>query len=740
MLNITNITPPRVPLTDSRTGLIAREWYLFFLSLYNQTGSSTISLEDIQKGPPALTVDELTAVINQTIAFLSPRPETSELQASLENVRQELQLLPRLELGTMSQLQQDNLPWVTFDTTPEVVPATTTGTLYWNTDDNAKTLNLVMEDTGDIVQQIGEETFYRVKADSAITKGQVVMFTGTVGASGGLKAAPATGLTATQNEYIMGVAAQNIVLNSWGYITWFGEIRKVNTTGSLYGETWVDGEILYYNPSIAGGLTKTVPVAPNPKVIVAAVVHADTNGILFVRPTFGSALGATDSNVQITSLANGDLLQYNSANLRWENVPASTLPVGTATNLAGGAANRIPYQTAPSTTSFIVAPTVANTFLNWSGSAFQWSLNPLGTVTSVDVSGGTTGLTFSGGPITTSGTITMAGTLAVVNGGTGASTAAGAATNLGLGTGDSPQFAAVNIGNATDTTITRVSAGVIAVEGKNVALNGTTETLTIGSIELGAVSDTTISRSSAGVIAVEGKPVVMTTGAQTVEFAAGSNTAPSMTTTGDTNTGIYFPSADTIAFTEGGTEAMRIDSSGNLGLGVAPSAWRSDRKAFDVGSGASFYGTTYDASANITSNAFINASGNAVYKSTAEAAFYRTVSGLHQWYTAPSGTAGTAITFTERMRITSGGNVGIGTSTFGTSAATVLAIATGTAPSTGPADTIQIFSTDLSAGNTILSLRTEGTPVNANTTAATTHRIAVRINGTVYYLLANTSA
>jgi hypothetical protein len=92
------------------------------------------------------------------------------------------------------------------------------------------------------------------------------------------------------------------------------------------------------------------------------------------------------------------------------------------------------------------------------------------------------------------------------------------------------------------------------------------------------------------------------------------------------------------------------------------------------------------------------------------------------------------------MRITSVGNLGIGTSTFGTSAATVLAIATGTAPATGPADTIQIYSTDLSAGNTMLSLYTEGTVVNANATAAATHRIAIRVNGTVYYLLANTSA
>jgi hypothetical protein len=55
-----------------------------------------------------------------------------------------------------------------------------------------------------------------------------------------------------------------------------------------------------------------------------------------------------------------------------------------------------------------------------------------GTVTSIDVSGGTTGLTTSGGPVTTSGTITLAGTLAVANGGTGSTTAAGALTNFGL--------------------------------------------------------------------------------------------------------------------------------------------------------------------------------------------------------------------------------------------------------------------------------------------------------------------
>lgn len=57
---------------------------------------------------------------------------------------------------------------------------------------------------------------------------------------------------------------------------------------------------------------------------------------------------------------------------------------------------------------------------------------------------------------------------------------------------------------------------------------------------------------------------------QRVAFVAGTAALPAITTVGDTNTGIFFPAADTIAFAEGGAEAMRIESSGSVGIGVTP--------------------------------------------------------------------------------------------------------------------------------------------------------------------------
>lgn len=290
--------------------------------------------------------------------------------------------------------------YIDFDTAATVTRAT--GRLWWDNADGIQTLNLGMAGSNATLQ-IGEEMYFRIKASSAITEGQVVMFTGTVGNSGALTGAPATGLTKDTASYVMGVATENIANNGWGYVTQFGLVRGINTTGGA--EAWVDGQILYYNPAVAGGLTKTVPSAPNAKVEVAAVVKAGTNGSLFIRPVARFALGQLN-DVETAAATNLDLLQYNGSSGYWQHVPPTTITIGTATNLAGGAANRIAYQTGPGATSFITAPTTANTFLEWSGSAFQWSANPLGTVTSVAMTV-PTGLTVSGSPITTSGTLAV---------------------------------------------------------------------------------------------------------------------------------------------------------------------------------------------------------------------------------------------------------------------------------------------------------------------------------------------
>jgi len=96
-----------------------------------------------------------------------------------------------------------------------------------------------------------------------------------------------------------------------------------------------------------------------------------------------------------------------------------------ATNVAGGAANRIVYNTGSGASGFLVAPTVTDTFLKWTGSAFTWTTAVTAAVTSF--SAGTTGLTPSTG---TTGDITLAGTLAVANGGTGLTTPGGSGNVL----------------------------------------------------------------------------------------------------------------------------------------------------------------------------------------------------------------------------------------------------------------------------------------------------------------------
>ena len=150
-------------------------------------------------------------------------------------------------------------------------------------------------------------------------------------------------------------------------------------------------------------------------------------------------------------------------------------------------------------------------------------------------------------------------------------------------------------------------------------------------------------------------PIVLdgTTGITTPGLTnTGTETLVNLTTTGNTILGDA--STDTLNVGNGG---LVKDASGNVGVGVTPSAWNTFSSVLQVPGGAI---AGIDASqVGLWQNAYYNSGYK--YKSTAAATFYQQSGASHIWYNAPSGTAGNAITFTQAMTLDASGNLGIGT-------------------------------------------------------------------------------
>jgi hypothetical protein len=140
------------------------------------------------------------------------------------------------------------------------------------------------------------------------------------------------------------------------------------------------------------------------------------------------------------------------------------------------------------------------------------------------------------------------------------------------------------------------------------------------------------------------KILIATNGSTDVQLVSGIN-----------GTGTYLP----LSFYTNGAQKMQLDTSGNLGLGVTPSAWESAWKAFDYGAlGSIAYGY---GEVNFGNNFYRINTGAYKYKATGEASVYRQSAGVHTWNIAASGTAGNTITFTQAMTLDASGNLGIGT-------------------------------------------------------------------------------
>jgi hypothetical protein len=195
----------------------------------------------------------------------------------------------------------------------------------------------------------------------------------------------------------------------------------------------------------------------------------------------------------------------------------------------------------------------------------------------------------------------------------------------------------------TDTSLTATRVVYAGVGGNltdsaNLTFNGTT--LTAGGL-------TTTGATSTGTLSASG----------VATFSAGTVSAPAITTTGDTNTGIYFPAADTMAFTEGGVEAMRINSAGNVGIGTNSPTEKLQVIGQVIASDGGTQGTQLSSFGDIeisktAGDAYID------FKTSTAEDYDCRISQISNGLRFLTGGNGTSA---ERVRITSAGRVGVGT-------------------------------------------------------------------------------
>ena len=312
--------------------------------------------------------------------------------------------------------------------------------------------------------------------------------------------------------------------------------------------------------------------------------------------------------------------------------------------------------------------------IEYDGTRFQL-INPSASSVA-SFSAGTTGFTPS---TATTGAVTLAGTLATTNGGTGLTSftangvvyassssalATGSAltfdgTTLGVSSGSStPALKLYGSGNSQGQLQFGSTAGYVIQGGPDY----TGLVYNVGAASYQHIFQ--INSSEQMRLTTTGLVIGGTSAAYKLDVRgaiAGGNGTITGVISYSTRVEIGSASNHNLGLLTNNTTVAILDTAGNFGLGLTPSAWSSGYKAFQVNTTASISATS--SAMRLSNNGYVNSGGTDAYLTTAAATTYIQGSGQHAWYNAPSGTAGNAITFTQAMTLDTSGNLLVGTTT-----------------------------------------------------------------------------
>jgi len=442
-------------------------------------------------------------------------------------------------------------------------------------------------------------------------------------------------------------------------------IEIILLTNSIAAGTWD-----YHNqaPSNASWSTNTLNWA-------GSYTNGTWNGNV-ISPNYGG-----------TGVNNGTNTLTMGGNVTFSGAYAQTL-VATATTTVTLPTSGTLISSVTGLSGAVTGTPSSTTYLRGDGT---WSSIASGVTT---FSAGTTGFTPS---TATSGAVTLAGTLATTNGGTGLTsfTANGvvyASSTSALATGSALTFDGTSLTIANgDLTIgtngKKLYVNYIANNsGTDLNTNGSTnqifsvagsEQMRLTSTGLGigtsspAVKLDVVNASgraariggfqfSGTTSSADGGNNLLGSGV----YWNGSNLTATQTSGAVVQLGNGVIQLQTLSgLTAGSTYSFApqatLDSSGNLGLGVTPSAWASNLKAIQIGTTTALYNNSSGVT-HLSNNNYQSASNN-IYLTSSYATDYYQYNGQHVWQVAPSGTAGTAISFTQAMTLDNSGNLLVGT-------------------------------------------------------------------------------